>query len=41
MEVTAEGEVVFDMSLDGAAWPDPVPFSVFRADHLPEELIAA
>ena len=36
MEVTPNNEIVFDMTVDGSHWEHPVPFSVFRSEHVPE-----
>ena len=35
VEVTNGGDVVFDMWIDGSGEDEPVPLSVFRAEHLP------
>jgi len=35
VEVTSDGEVVFDLWIDGSGEDPPLPLSVFRAEHLP------
>lgn len=35
VEVTPDGDVVFDMRVDSSDQPDPTPLSVFRAEHIP------
>lgn len=35
VEITPEGEMVFDMWIDASAEAEPIPLSVFRAEHIP------
>ena len=36
IEVTPEGDVVFDLEIDDSNSPEPMAYSAFRATHLPE-----
>lgn len=35
LEVTEDGDIVFDLWVDSTDAANPIPFSVFRAEHLP------
>ena len=35
IEVTPQGDVVFDLQIDDSEAPEPMAYSAFRATHLP------